>query len=353
MWQLDNRTPFAAERSWVRDKNGAEVWLVAVKATFNIAPDGTTHIAPEQPPVLRLAEHHGDPATTSVKYDADLVLTKTTTDVIVVGHAHAPGGKSVTELNVGFKVGELTKVLTVTGDRRWEGSLLLGASDPEPFTQMPLVYERAYGGKDLKSDTPEQDWEWRNPVGRGFATSGANVKGLWLPNITHPKRPVKSWRDRPEPVGFGAVASHWQPRVGLAGTYDEQWLKTRQPLLAEDMDDRYYQCAPHDQQTKNFLRGGEPVVLANLSPLGLLQFDLPKLYFGFETRFYDGTRQRHTQRKLHTVILEPDFPRVSIVWHSALPCHFKVQKLERTLITLKTNLSTGEAAMDDSELELA
>ena len=32
MWQVDNRTPFAAERGWVRDRNGAEIWLVAVKA---------------------------------------------------------------------------------------------------------------------------------------------------------------------------------------------------------------------------------------------------------------------------------------------------------------------------------
>ena len=42
MWQIDNRTPFAAERGWVRDRDGAEVWLVAVKCTFDILPDGTT-----------------------------------------------------------------------------------------------------------------------------------------------------------------------------------------------------------------------------------------------------------------------------------------------------------------------
>ena len=53
------------------------------------------------------------------------------------------------------------------------------------------------------------------------------------------------------------------------------------------------------------------------------------------------------------MILEPDFPRVSLVWHSALPCHFKVQKLERTVVTLKTNRSTGEPASDDADLELA
>ena len=52
------------------------------------------------------------------------------------------------------------------------------------------------------------------------------------------------------------------------------------------------------------------------------------------------------------MILEPDFPRVSLVWHTALPCHFKVQKLERTIVTLKSDLSTGEPLVDETGLEL-
>lgn len=349
MWQIDNRTPFAAERGWVRDRDGAEIWLVAVKATFDILPDGTTQVAREQPPVLRLPEHFGEPGKSSIKYDADLVLTKKTTDIIVVGHAYAPTGMSVTHADVGFKVGPVQKILRVFGDRHWKS---FGMSDPEPFTKMPIVYERAFGGIDKASKTPETDWEWRNPVGTGFAISSRNASNLALPNIENPKQLISSWDDHPDPAGFGAIASHWQPRVGFAGTYDEHWMKTRQPLLAEDLDDRYFQCAPLDQQAPQWLRGGEPVVLLKLTPNQDLRFTLPKLYFGFETRFYDGSREIHKNKQLHTVILEPDFPRVSLVWHSALPCHFKVQKLERTVITLKTDLSTGQPLVDDDELEL-
>ena len=359
MWQVDNRTPFAAERGWVRDRNGAEVWLVAVKATFDILEDGSTAPAKEQPPVLRLPEFHGEPYKSSIKYDADLVLTKRCTDILVVGHAHAPPGSAVTQLDCGFKVGGLQKVLRVFGDRRWGAR---GASDPEPFRKMPLVYERAYGGVDAKSETPERDWDWRNPVGTGYAVSARNAQGLRLPNIEDPKNLIKSWDDRPSPAGFGAIASHWQPRVGFGGTYDEQWQKTRAPLLAADLDDRFFQSAPADQQANGFLRGREPVILLNLTPRGhwdgrngRLQFNLPRLFLGFETRFYDGSREIHKNRALHTVILEPDQeegPRVSLVWHSALPCHFKVQKLERTVITLKTDLSTGEPLTDDAEVEL-
>ena len=350
MWQADNRTPFAAERGWVRDRDGAEVWLVAVKATFDIKSDGTTEIAKDQPPVLRAPEYHGEPVKSSIKYEADLVLRKKTTDIIVVGHAHAPSGKAVTSLDVGFRVGTLQKILRVFGDRTWTAR---GPTAPQPFTKMSLVYERAFGGTDLKSGQPEQDWDWRNPVGCGFVVKQEHLDGLPLPNVEFADYPISSWEDRPPPAGFGPLCSHWQPRVSFAGTYDDNWMKNRQPLLPDDFDERFFQFAPVDQQALEFLTGGEPVALLNLSPLGTLRFMLPKLFLGFETRFYDGSREIHKERRLHSVIIEPDFPRVSLVWHSALPCHFKVQKLERTIITLKTDLSAGETDDEQNEFKVA
>jgi hypothetical protein len=350
MWQVDNRTPFAAERGWVRDRNGAEVWLVAVKATFDILPDGTTIPSKDQPPVLRVPEYHGEPGKSSIKYEADLVLTKTTTDVLVVGHAYAPGGKPVTELDAGFRVGPVTKVLRIIGDRTWG---IGGPSSPRPFLKMPLAYERAFGGVDGKSSNPERDWDWRNPVGCGYAVSKGHLDDVPVPNIEWRDQPIRSWDDRPPPAGFGPIGSHWQPRASFAGTYDDNWMKTRQPLLPDDFDDRFFQCAPADQQAPQFLVGGEPAVLLNLAPGGDLRFFLPKIFLGFETRFYDGSREIHKSRKLHSVIVEPDFPRVSLVWNSALPCHFKVQKLERTIVTLKTDVSSGERTNGDAELELA
>jgi hypothetical protein len=350
MWQLDNLTPFAGERGWVRDRIGAEVWLVAVKCTFTIRHDGSTEIAKEQPPVLRLPEHHGEPGASSVKYDTDLVLTKRTTDVIVVGHGYAPGGVPASEVDVGFQVGPVQKVLRVTGDRSWG---TLGIAAAEPFTKIPLVYERAFGGVDIASANRDRDWEWRNPVGTGFAVAREHLTGLRLPNVEYANEPVRSWTDRPRPAGFGAVAGHWQPRVGFAGTYDDVWMKTRQPLLPDDFDDRFYQCAPADQQAPTFLRGGEPVVLRHLTRDGDLRFLLPKLFLGFETHFADGTREIHKERRLHTVILEPDHPRVSLVWHSSLMCHGKVQKLVRTIVRARTPPSIRSTDQESTDLALA
>jgi hypothetical protein len=345
MWQVDNRTPFAAERGWVRDRDGAEVWLVALKCTFNIQPDGTTVVSGKQPPVLRAPEYYGEPGKSSVKYEADLVLTKKTTDIIVLGHAYAPAGQPVTQMDVGFRLGAVQKVLRVFGDRKWG---TMGPSTPQPFVRMPLVYERAYGGVDQRSNHPERDWEWRNPVGVGFAVSRDNATGLPVPNIEYPNDCLRSWTDRPPPAGFGPIGSHWQPRAGFAGTYDDRWMQTCHPLLPKDFDDRFFQVTLPDQQSPQFLRGGEAVALLGMTPDGgILRFQLPRVFPGFETRFYDGSGRLHVDRKLHTVIIEPDFPRVSLVWHSALPCHFKVQKLDRTIVTLKENV--GGQPVDESE----
>ena len=352
MWQVDNRTPFAAERGWVRDRDGAEVWVVGVKCTFDVKPDGSTEASPDQPPVLRAAEYNGEPGKSSIRYDADLVLTKNTTDVIVVGHAYAPNGRPVSECDVGISVGPVRKVLHVVGDRVWDGA---APGPPSPFLKMPLVYERAFGGADTKSANAARDFDWRNPVGTGFAVNRSHLLDVAMPNVEYGDRNFGSWNDRPPPAGFGAIAGHWQPRVGFAGTYDDKWMKERLPLLPTDFDDRYFQCAPPDQQTPAFLRGGEPAALLNLTPDGRLNFVLPRIFLGFETFFYTGERTLHQTRQLHTVIIEPDFPRVSLVWHTALPCHFMVQKLERTVVTMKTPIGNrpetdlGEADFDEPD----
>jgi hypothetical protein len=331
MWQVDNRTPFAADKTWVRDRDGSEVWLVAVKCTFDINPDGTTDVSVEQPPVLQLPEYTGEPGQSSLRFEADLVLTKFTTDVIVNGHAYAPGDTPVTQLDVGFQVGAVKKRLRVFGDREWSE---FRASFSRPFIKMPIVYERAFGGVDRQSAHPERDWDVRNPVGRGFSVLRDHLNQTLLPNIEYPSQLIRSWTDRPAPAGFGPIASHWKPRADFAGTYDQRWAADRDPLAPTDLDDRYFQAAPLDQQAPHFLRGGEEVAVYGMNPAGNVRCTLPRVSLRLQTRFQDGERQLHQPPLLHTVILEPDYPRVSMVWHSALPCHFKVLKLDRTVVTM-------------------
>lgn len=337
MWQIDNRTPFASGQAWVRDLDGAETWIVVVKATFDVHPDGTTAISRDQPEVTRSPVYSGAPGQSSIVLDNDFILTKPTTDIVVNGTAYAPRG-SATSVDVALRIGSLHKRLRVFGDRTWHR--LGGLEAPAPFATMPLVYERAFGGVDAGSPRPERDWYWPNPVGTGFVASRSRLAGVRAPNIEYPDRLITAWDDRPEPAGFGIVGSHWESRARLAGTYDEVWSTTRQPLLPRDFDDRYFQTVPPDQQSSQPLSGGEAVVLDNLTPGGRLAFRLPTVELALSTRFMDASRRDPGPPRLHTVILEPDQMRVSLVWHSAMECHSKVYELDHTRVTM-SDLTTS------------
>jgi len=343
MWSLDNNTPFATERCWVRDKKGAEVWLVAVRGTFNIMDNGTLQLAEEQEEVVMAPKFSGDPLCSSLLNDTDLPHKKLATDILLSGHAVAPNNQAVETLQVGFKVGNTTKILHVTGDRLWlESSTGISMSKIKPFTKMPISYERAYGGIDFTADDPAQHiGDSRNPAGTGFAKNAEQLIGTPVANIEYPDQLITHWDQKPPIAGFSPIASHWEPRVKLGGTYDEKWERTRQPLLAEDFDERYYQSAPIDQQVNGYLKGGEEVSIINMSKTGKLNFRLPKASFALTTHFFDGSRESH-RATLNTVLLKPSESKLVMVWHTHLQCHFKVNKLNKTTIRLKQRILLSE-----------
>lgn len=331
MWILNNDTPFAAERTLVCDKDGRDVWVVAVKGAFLINEDGTTSIAKEQEDIVLFPKHIGDPAESSLLYECDLDYTKPGTDILLHGHAHAPEGKAVRQLNVGFRVSGLKKSLRVFGDRIWESRPSgFSLSEPEPFASIPIIYENAFGGRD---DLDGADWDVRNPVGTGFAKRKDHLIGQYGPNVEHPSQLIRMWRDRPAPAGFGPIARHWSPRTRYVGTYDEKWEQERQPLLPLDFDELFFQCAPQDQQLGAYLKGGEPVEIINLTAAGRLQFTIPRVYLAFVTRF--KTEAIRSRGVIHTVVLEPDVPRVLVVWHVMVPCQGRKDELLDTEVFRK------------------
>lgn len=336
MWSIANITDFPAAGSWVQDKAANKIWLVCVRASFDIRPDGSVAPSADQsPPLLQGQPFDGDFAN-SLVYESDFFGPKPCTDVLVNGSAWAPSGRPATEVDVGLAVGPIRKRLRVFGDRWWSVNLA-GApaiAAPEPFLRQPIRYEHAFGGWDRSSADPaDHRLEARNPVGQGLVLNPARALGRKLPNIEDPADPITAWHHRPAPAGLNAIACHWSPRRELAGTYDAAWLRQRFPLWAEDLDPRYYCCAPADQQVAGYLKGGEPVQLVNLSPHGPIQFRLPRLVFGFSTRM--RREVLHHRGVLATVILEPDFPRVIMIWQSALLCNHRIDDLDQTTVRLK------------------
>jgi hypothetical protein len=334
MLRLENRTPYSAERAVLADLDGSEIWVVVVKATFDLST-GHPVVADEQMPVCLTDEYHGKPGESSLKYESDLAFRKPATDVVLNGHAYAPNGKSATRVDASIKVGPIQKSARVYGDRHWRrGVLGLRPSKPKPFDRIPLLYERAYGGIDTSSDDPKKSGaEERNPIGAGFGLSKTFLRGKPLPNIEDPRDEIRRWHHRKAPVGFGLVCRHWLPRRTFVGTCDERWLATRCPLYPDDFDTCFLLGASAGLTATPHLRGGEPVEIAGMTPSSKLSFELPRVAISMCTRISDRWIYHHAQ--LASVIIEPDVPRVMLVWQSTVPCHRKKFELDLTRILEK------------------
>ena len=332
MWAVTNRRAFNADRCFARDADGAEVWIVAVRGIFSIDPDGRVKVAEKQEEIRLAPEYFGESARSSVRYEMDLVRTKPGTDVVVHGHAHAPGSRPTPVVAVRLTIGSVSKTLRVFGDRVWEQGLLSRSpGEPQPFISIPIRHERAWGGKRADSDACDP---W-NPVGVGADA----VPDKPVPNIELPDSPFRSPKHKDPPAGFGPIPCDWQPRVKLAGTYDDVWQKERQPLVPKDFQDAYFRCAPVDQQVDGFLKGGEVVVLRNLTAEGILRFRSPRVVLGFSTRFDEGTTHRVGQ--FHTIIIEPEARRLIMDWQTALPCHHTLYTLRETVAIEKQLVPLG------------
>ena len=337
MWQLDNRTPFAADRSWVRDHNGREIWQVVVKASYHFDPSsGAVRIAKEQIPVNLACEYRGGPGASSLRYETDFALEKPCTDIIVNGSVWGSDGKQARRLVAGFSVGSITKAVQVTGKRIWlQGRIGLIPSDPKPFTQLPLIWENAYGGS--QGVNPDTDFPIvypANPVGCGYYETPEAALNSPLPFIETLNKGVIRWSDQAEPAGLSAIAGHWSPRRELSGTYDELWRQNRYPLPPNDQHPNYWQYAPKDQQSRNYLQGGEPVRLVNLHPINDIRFVLPRMALRFHTRFSARRIQTHYAR-ITALILEPDDCRFSVVHQTDLPCQGWEDDLLNTRIEME------------------
>lgn len=343
MWLLRNETAFAAESTWTRDERGAEFWLVAVRACFDIDPEGRQTPSEEQTPVQRAAIFTGDPAASSLFQDNDFVLHKDGTDVLVRGRAYAPVGVPTAQCSVRLAVQNIDKMLLVTGDRLLSyRSLGLSVARPQPFLDMPLTWERAYGGWDRKGE-PEE-WEPCNPAGTGFASDPSHLHEAAAPNVEYPDAPYRGHKSG-RPAGFGPVAQHWQPRLRYAGTYDQRWHETRDPLVPRDFDRRYFRCAPEDQQTRSPLIGYEEVKLWGFTPEGFLGFVLPRIKLDFITTFrrYGDVRQ---EPAVHTLWLIPDRRRFEILYLSALEVPpGREERLMGTTIRIKPRIGVPAAIL--------
>lgn len=331
MQELRNRTPYAIAVAPFVHKDGRSVAAVIVKGTFDLNGSGRSPVLAEEQVPVGLADDHfeDDETPSSLRYASEAVPAKRGTDVAIIGHAYPRQGFAKT-LDVQLQVGPLQQRLRVFGDRVWRRSFgSWKISDPMPFDKMPLRYEFAFGGQDTRhEDQAQHNREPRNPIGTGFSVNGGkgDLEGLKLPNLEHPPALIKGWKDRPPVVGFGFIDGSWEPRIHYAGTYDDKWEKTRNPLLPDDFDDRFYNAAHPDLVAVPHLTGGEAFRLINATKNGELTFNLPTTRLGVGVMMNDRL-QTHPS-VLDTVVVEPDEQRLMLTWRATFDCSIDLTTIE-------------------------
>jgi hypothetical protein len=322
MLEVQNRTDLETGLAPAMDRDGRDHAVIVIKGTFDLATgEEIPPLATEQLPVVYADEHAGEPGESSVLYEMDTCLRKPGTDVILSGTARPP--RPARRMDVSLQAGPIKKVVRVIGDRRWSRQLgVWKAGDPEPFEEMPLVWERSFGGRDETHDNPKKHgFEDRNPVGTGFAANRCadRLEGLALPNLENPAAPIGGWKDRPAPAGFGFTARHWQPRAKFGGTYDARWEKKRAPFLPKDFNERFFCGAAAGQTSGRYFRGGEVVRIVNLRPEGEWRFQLPTRDLAVQV-WIKGEARDPVVPVLDTVVIDADAQRLIQVWRATIPC---------------------------------
>jgi hypothetical protein len=245
--EIESLCPFQAAAVLWEPRAGEHRLTVCVKITLALAHGRPASLAPQQVPP------HDDlfwdrNAEASLYAPSDFAPQKARADILLVGHAHAPGGVAVPSLLARLRVGTFVKTLHIEGDRVWTASPEGPRPSPSrPFTTMPLRYERAPAG-------PE------NPI--GVDQSPHAVRPGWpLPNIYAAGETTIT-------PSFGPSSPAWRVRRFRSGTDVARWAhKIRRDAgpAPPAMDLAFFNAAPPDQQVDAIPEGAE-IVLENLCP---------------------------------------------------------------------------------------
>jgi hypothetical protein len=330
--QLVNATDFESGFTSATDTKGREHLIVVVKGTWRMPSTPGEQVQPDDVaiPLDQQDVFTGDPVGSAPLRENDFAMRKARCDVLVDAVCHAPGGHQTTRVQVGVRVGTMVKAFAVLGPRRWRSGLVQARpTAPEPFLIQPFSYNDAFGGVDQPDgEHGERQWYPQNHVGTGYFPLSArkSLDGLRLPCTEALDEPVTSTTGTYRPMALGPLGRAWQPRVELAGTYDEDWKADRAPFLPDDFDDRYFQAAPEDQQCP-YLTGGEEVVLLNLCPEGRRSFRLPSMPVAIEYFYRDGGWRRGVLN-VDTLYMEPHHARFAMTARAGLPLRRSLHEIE-------------------------
>ena len=350
-----------------QDSQGRPLVSVMLTMCHAVSPEGTCTWQGEETEIVTEPILYKDMAPDLLQRDLDLYAWRSKTDVVVQGTVRSdkPVGAMPVQLScegehLAFDLG-----LVVSGDRHVERrSRGLRVTDPLPFTEMPLRYDKAYGGRDELAGQrrgahramrflEEQFGEGagqraalfgypRNPAGKGYLIEADAAEGLAWPNVEFPDDRLSlasltadhlSWGERPFPAGFDWFPHDWFPRLGLMGLFP-QTRDNRPPkrevdlgILDPDVMERpllqrqRHEVAQgaHPYLWRHRLQGDEKIQVTAMSRDGrdfVVQLT-PHHPRVFIKQFSDPEEEAPVV--LDCVFVETDLDRVTMVWRGTLP----------------------------------
>jgi hypothetical protein len=327
-------------------------------------------LAPEQVPLVE--EPLYDEKRAVLIHDADVLLNRRKTDVVVQGHVYPTGGR--TPFDFGVQVGSLLRMARAFGPRRVAPHPATGRprfSAPGSIEKIPLTWESAYGGVDLvmraevgdpfeapiKEAGGEPDPRFglyaypRNPVGRGYVIepSKAAFEACELPLLEDPESFITPdnlvrgdfvrWPEGPAVAGFGWLSYAFFPRSALLGVkplvYDgenippsgfrevkrgdmhDAAVRSERPMT-ERLGIAVAQASAIGMRT-NAVAPGDVVALHGLHPRELRwTFRVPSEKPSMHIRFSGEKPITLPPPLIRTVLIEPDEDRLTLIWTAEL-----------------------------------
>lgn len=311
--------------------SGQEEVSVVYKRTYAFQHGRPCELAEEQPPLEEKEILHDEIAPgvpPCYKTLPELIGYKTGTDVVV--QASARPARRMSQMQVGVEIArKYVHKAEVFGPRFCDYvNGRVAFTPPQPFEEMPLRYENAYGGRDrlfeadflktLEEKTPAEDFRRvksaageilqeghplmypRNRFGKGYVLEDRRdlIEGRELPNLEWPNDRLTpgrlvvgnplDWNKQPLPIGFGYLDVASFPRCSMVGlppaTTDkkEPVMEVARGLIPADFcRGNLFTCKPEDLPKLihpsagrcaslglwlPFLRGNETIFLDGMDP---------------------------------------------------------------------------------------
>lgn len=358
-----NHTPFGAAAYRALDVHALQHDVVALRTEYRLRPvhDGEVSwlvpqlVDEDAPPLLTEDRYRGAVGASAALAESDLAPYKPRCDVLLAGAAHAPWGKPAATWLARLRVSDakqqqlLDKTLRVWGPRRFVRDAASWAMEPAgAATRVAIAPELAYGGQCWLGHE-QLEVNYTNPLGCGW-WHAAWLHALALAGAPPPQAlPAPQWEAPDDPItapdftrqaagltvpqmahvpyhhrpaGFGAVGRAWTPRIQLAGSYDDTWLRWSWPQLPRDFDMAHWCCAPADQQLVGFMPPDAVIELAHLvphaqCPSGHAVIQLPGHRAGVLWRTASGLVLTG-EMVIDTALIDTDAMTLALTWRTHL-----------------------------------